>query len=138
MLLGHLPLTVRCRTVSVQLEGGQCRGVAGRARGQLLASSTAALLDECGLLESVTCQSPEERHVMKTATRGRNGPWLVSVAFHVACDLKRCLAVKIRGCCLCVAPVHFLPCTFLIVVYPGIIVRVRNQIRCPCSVWPHF
>lgn len=50
MLLGDLPLTVRCRTVSVQMEDGQCREVAGRARGQLLESSTAALLDERGLL----------------------------------------------------------------------------------------
>lgn len=65
------------------------------------------------------CQSPEERHVMKTATRGRNRSWLVSVAFHVACDLKRYLTVKIRVYYLCVAQIHFLPCTFLIVVYPG-------------------
>lgn len=50
MLLGDLPLTVRCRTVSVRMEDGQCREVAGRARGQLLESSTAALLDERGLL----------------------------------------------------------------------------------------
>lgn len=71
---------------SVQVEDGQCGEVAGRARGRLLESSTAALLDECGLLESVTCQSPEERHVMKRRRGEETAPgwcqwpsvWLVT------------------------------------------------------------
>lgn len=74
----------------MQVEDGQCGEVAGRARGRLLESSIAALLDECGdkcgLLESVTCQSPEERRVMKRRRGEETAPgwcqwpsvWLVT------------------------------------------------------------